>query len=397
MRAHLAAAWICALFLSASLFSGTVALRLLLLLAGASLCAWIAWRDRSVRSLPPLWMPFALYALWAALSLSWSIDPDRSAKEFRNEVIYTALAFWMCYVAAQARDAVRIVLNIVALASAAVCVVAVYHFVWQAGEYGLGAHGGPGAHSSVLLALMPFAVVAGLHVWREGGRRWIACLAWGLALLFAVSAYTTLNRTVWLGFAVQLILVAGLLGRRSRVEMARGKLAYAAVAAAIAAAALALSFTVHMERAATIGVLPVEEDPRFAVWREAFERVQERPLAGYGFGRGQLRRELTSGTNDHQAWHSHNLFLETAVELGSVGLLLLLALLGATLRHGWLMIRRGDAIGMACGAAVLALVAGMLVRNMTDVLLVRHVALLYWGSLGVLLAWGQRPSPMRSP
>jgi hypothetical protein len=38
--------------------------------------------------------------------------------------------------------------------------------------------------------------------------------------------------------------------------------------------------------------------------------------------------------------------------------------------------------------ALLGVLAGMLVRNMTDSLLVRQNALLFWGVSGVLLAWG---------
>ena len=47
------------------------------------------------------------------------------------------------------------------------------------------------------------------------------------------------------------------------------------------------------------------------------------------------------------------------------------------------------AVVAACGTALVAVVAGMLVRNMTDVLWVRQNSLLYWGVVGVLLAWGE--------
>jgi O-antigen ligase len=70
---------------------------------------------------------------------------------------------------------------------------------------------------------------------------------------------------------------------------------------------------------------------------------------------------------------------------------LLLALLAATLREGWRMARGAAPEAAACGVVLITVVVGMLVRNMTDVLLVRQNALLYWGVVGVLLAWGAGP------
>jgi len=67
---HLAA-WAAALLMSSSLFAHTVALRLLLLLAGLGLVAVAIARDRrSLRLLPPLWIPLALWAAWSIASLA---------------------------------------------------------------------------------------------------------------------------------------------------------------------------------------------------------------------------------------------------------------------------------------------------------------------------------------
>jgi O-antigen ligase len=71
------------------------------------------------------------------------------------------------------------------------------------------------------------------------------------------------------------------------------------------------------------------------------------------------------------------------------GLALFLALVGATLWQGWKLAREPDPIARACGIALVAVVAGMVMRNMTDTLLVRQNALLYWGAVGLLLGWGR--------
>src|ERR1700682_4067979 len=157
-------AWAAAFFLSSALFAHTVALRLALLLLGAGLAvAVIARERRALRLVPAIWLPFALWAAWAALSLTWSLDFRHSEKEFRNEVVYAALALWVCYIGAQARGAARIIMPAVAAAAVLVCAVAINNFRLGLEAYSLGWHGGPGDLSSALLTLMPCVLAAGWY------------------------------------------------------------------------------------------------------------------------------------------------------------------------------------------------------------------------------------------
>jgi O-antigen ligase len=390
MNPHSWAAWSAAFFLSSALFSHTVALRLLLLIMGLALSLWAIAKERhAIRVVPPLWLAFLLWGAWAALSIAWSLEPERSIKEWHNEIAYTAVAFWVCFVAAQAPRAPRIILPMFAVAAGAVCAAALYYFLLAADSYTIGWHGGSGNHSSALLTLMPCAVMAAWYGRRAGWPRLLQTSCVLLAVLFAISAYTTLNRTIWLGFALQFVLMGALLARRSAAPLTRRAKAIA-VAAALAALAGggAITLGVQAKRESAGVARPLSQDPRFALWREIVERIEERPLAGYGFGRGALRRPLSAELGDRDLWHSHNLLLDSLVQTGLPGLLLLLVLLGSTVRQGWrLVIDRGDAAA-ACGIAIIAVVAGMLMRNMTDVLWVRQNSLLYWGVIGVLLAWG---------
>jgi len=69
----------------------------------------------------------------------------------------------------------------------------------------------------------------------------------------------------------------------------------------------------------------------------------------------------------------------------------LVVLLGAVAREGWRAARRGNDAQAACGIALLGVLAGIVVRNMTDTLLVRQNALLFWGVVAVLLGFSSRP------
>ena len=387
MSPHRLAAFCAAAFLAASMLSHTVALRFLLLFTAAGLLGFTVWRDRAaLRPIPPLWPVYAAWAAWVALSLAWSPELDRSFKEFRHEILYMALAFWVCFAAAQARGAARIVLPVLATGGVIACSISLHAYTLGRWGYADGWHGGAGNHSSMLLTMMPCALAAVWYGRRNNWSRLQVQLAIAMVALFIAAAYGTQSRTIWLGFGAELLVMMGLaysarpeprhaLGRRAK--WATALLALAVVAAAVAATAV-----VHQERTAERSAQAIERDPRLALWSDVLERIEERPWTGYGFGRGVLRASLRQETGNSMLWHAHNIFLDVAVQLGLPGLLLFLALLAATLREAWRLCRTRADLEVACGAVIAAVVAGMLVRNMTDVLWIRQNALVYWGIIG---------------
>jgi O-antigen ligase len=370
-------AWAAAFFVSAALFAHTVALRLLMLACCAVLALAAIARERgSIRALPPIWLAFALWAAWALLSLAWSVEPERTAKELRNEVGYTALAFWACHVAGQAHNAVRIVAPILAAAALLLCAFAFYYFPHGNYSYPPSWHGGPGNLSSTLLTLMPCALL-GAWYGQRARSRFVSLASMALVLLLFAAAYTTLNRTIWVGFAAQFLLIGALITLRHEQAMAaRAKMIGSAFAIMIIAAAAMMTIQIQGAREQKDVTAALDRDSRLKLWPEVLEYVKQRPFTGYGFGRGMFRESLQKEFNQTLLWH------------GLPGLLLLLFLLGATVREGWRMSRSSDPFAAACGIAVLCVVAGIVIRNMTDTLWVRQNALLYWGVLGLLFAWG---------
>lgn len=384
-------AWCAALFASSSLFAHDVALRLVLLAAG-SICAATAavTHRRELRLVPPIWWAFLLWGAWAALSLTWSIEPERSDKEFRNEVVYTGLAFLVCYIGAQAPRTARTIVAILGAAAALLCAVALYSFLQGIEQYLDGWHGGPGDLSSVLLMLMPGVLAAGWYGARTGSSKALP-LALALALFILVAAYTTLNRTIWLGLAIELLILGGLVVMRNGVHTSpRMRAAVLVLAVSVIAGCALVAAQVQSERVEAATDAALGKDPRIKIWPEILERIEAAPLTGYGFGRGLFRHDLTREFDSPLIWHAHNLFLDIALQTGIPGLLLLLMLLGAIIREGWGAVRsEKDDMAAACGLALLGLMAGMLVRNMTDTLLVRQNALFFWALVGFLLGWIQ--------
>jgi O-antigen ligase len=372
-----------ALFLATTLFSHTVALRLTLGGLAGVLCVITLARERKgVSPLPPIWLPFLLWGAWSAASLAWSVEPERSEKELRNEVIYTGIALWTCYVAAQARYATRIVAPVAAAAATLLCALALYHFRQGFESYATGLHAGPGNLSTALITLLPCGVMA---AWYGGRAGWPRMALWGSVFvgLLLAAAYTTLNRTVWIAFGVQLLLIGAFLASRHRLLAAvRGRQIAAALAIGLLAATAFATLHIQEQRS------DILRDPRLMLWPEVVQYIEQRPLTGYGFGRGLLRKSLDQDFNNDLLWHAHNIFLDTALQLGLPGVVLFILVLLATLREGWRLAQAPDARAAACGIALLAVLAGMVVRNSTDTLLVRQNALLYWGVVGILLGWG---------
>jgi putative inorganic carbon (hco3(-)) transporter len=382
-------AWAAALFLATVLFSHTVAMRLLLLLVAMGCAVAAVVQDRSMRIAPPVWLPFAAWALWAGLSIAWSIEPERSIKEFRNEICYGAAALWVCYVSAQAGQAVYAFPRVLGAGALLICALALHQFV-QAPLTSDAWHGGPGNMSSTVLVLMPCAVLAGAYGRTAGWPRRLQWPAWLLVVLLFAAAYTTLNRTVWVALAAQFSMIILMWGLRFReASNGRTKAIGACVAVAVILSGGAMSMHIHAERFGTSVAQEMQRDPRPAIWHAALVKAADQPLLGYGFGRGLLREELREQVDMRVAWHSHNLFIDMALQLGIPGVALLLALIGSTLWHGWRLARSLDPAAAACGIAIMAVAAGMVIRNVTDALWVRQNALLYWGLVGVLLAWGE--------
>jgi O-antigen ligase len=400
------AAWCAALFLAANLFPHSVALRLGMLALGLALVVFTLVRAKAmhrpldVEILPPLLVPILLWAAWAALSVTWSVEPDRSLKEFKNEIGYAFLAFWFCYVAAQAHNAIRVIPAVLAVGAAATCAIGLYVFWFPTSQLlSLGLHSGPGDQTSALLTLMPGAMVAAWLASQRKLPRGYPSASIALPVLFCASAYVTLNRTIWLGFATQAVILGGLLLRHPGSKAGNvigGARRFAILAGVLViCGGVAMTLFVQKERTEQGWAPAFSKDLRLELWPEVAELIEKRPLTGYGFGRGGVRQTLHEELNVGALWHAHNLLLETAVELGLPGVTLLLLLLAATLYRGWRLARSTDDTVAISGAIIIAVVAGMLIRNMTDMLWVRQNSLLYWGVMGALFAWGGARSTKR--
>jgi O-antigen ligase len=385
-------------FLLASLFSHTVALRLLFLSLAVILALMLvlaeAKHSRTVlRYLPPATPAFLLWALWSGASIFWSLEPDRADKEFRNEIIYAGLAYWSCFIAGQYAGLRRksFVIGILLVSWVLLCTISIKAFFTHNPH--LGWHGGPGMHSSVLLVVMPcflgwqtLRLLGYSNDQGQGFNRVVSCmLALGVASAVAID-----SRTVWIGFILQgLLWIFLVTGWRKQNLNPHGVAAERSFARLISVTLGALVIALFIAYQRRDGLEGIVSDGRLSLWQEALRYIAGQPWLGYGFGRGSVRPALEGAFTVGQM-HAHNLFLEVSLQTGIIGLVLFLFLLGSLVHRLLQYLRQKDIYLCVLGMVGCMIILGMLIRNMTDMLWVRAAALTFWGVLGVVFGLAAR-------
>jgi O-antigen ligase len=288
----------------------------------------------------PLELAFlgALAALtaWTLLSTWWSLDPTASVLEAQRLLLYLATAAALLLLA-RPSSRTAVLLGILA-GVAALCLTGLADAL--VGDDPVGAvTDDPGseerlskpvgyANALALLSAMGVLLALGLAAIVERRALRLGCLA--LVPPLVATLYLTYGRGGWLVLAVGLLLLVG-----SRVRGVDRRLAAAAAAALIVAVAIAATAVVRSFDAAT--AVPAEGSARLLTasgssradyWRVARRDVADHPVLGSGagsYGRFWLReRPVPQPARD-----AHSLYLETLVELGPLGLALLLVALGA--------------------------------------------------------------------
>lgn len=382
-----------ALFLAILPFPGTVALRLLCLVAAAAVALFLWWRQSAARPTIPCKPVLILWISLAALSVAYSAIPGYSLGEFKNEIGYTMLAFLSFLVIARNRETVERLLVALAAGFAiigvwAACAWAANGFIWVTD----GRYGGIAVFSTYIVTVAPALFCLAC----AASRPWLRRAAWVLLGLAFLLALMTLQRAVW----PALLAEAAVIGLwRCRKGM-RGGLIMAAIALVVIAASFYATSSWRSE-APTGMEESVEEslagDTRLAAWRGIVAKIAEHPWAGAGFGRGTMGRVYPELIPENKMIsHPHNVFLNYGIAMGVPGILALAALFFCLARTFWQQVGREQedlAIHGVCGVA---LIVGVVTRNQFNDLFIRDMALLYWALIGIFLGQAARLRKTRS-
>ncbi len=376
-----------------SLSFGFGALFALLLVVGAV--------TRRVEPIPSpgyaILLPLLAWSAWATASLLWSVHPEYSADELQREVAWNLLTMMIFYVAAYDWRAWRVLLCTTLGALAVMCALALglatVHGSWGNGNW----HAGVGFYATYLVIAAPLLLVllAPPPVGFRDGKRSLAISLLLLALLLAAARMTD-NRMVWVALAVSCASAAALAGFRWRTTLAQAPARWLAPTLVLLIALAVLFTDAAREKAKsyfppdTTVAQTFEHDPRLILWNHTVARIAERPWTGFGFGKAILENDLRGELHDPLLGHAHNIFIGQWLQTGVVGVAAFAALLMAI---GWRYLRfyraQSDTLALL-GVLGLTLLAGFLVKNLTDDFLVRSNAKEFWALNALILGRGMR-------
>lgn len=323
------------------------------LLSGLVLVTWavVAWRDAFWRPRSAIWPAFAVALAAFAVATVTSTIPRMSLEYLGYGILLAALYLLLQRLLAHPFFRPRLGILAVALAGgiALIYLVLVVHdwIGWWAlvgritapplrPNFEALTYGNPSAVMTITLLFLAPAVA---HVgWATPARRAVVAI---LGVLVLAVTLASGSRAGWLGLAIAIVVTAlawlalsanratvGVLlrSRRTRVTLVVLGVPLLAVAAVFAPGFLL--------RATSGG-----ESVRLAFYVASVRMFLASPITGLGLGSWPIRRmEYTAaGEQDYYIPHAHNLYLETAAEIGLVGIaagIVVLAILGWLIRGG---------------------------------------------------------------
>ena len=280
---------------------------------------------RRVRPLSWFHVFALLFVFWAAISMLWSIDQEATRTRLMT-YLQLALLVWLIWEIAWSPQRTRALLGAYVLGVSVAAIATVRDYL--SGVHAAGYEGRFNALSvnpnelGMTLALgLPMAWYLSLsHPHRRIAR------LWQLYLPLAITAILlTASRGAFLTMLVALAIIPGTQGRlRPRTK---------AALCALAAGSLVLAATFVPE--ATLERLQTTRADiesgyfgnRGFIWRAGLEVAREHPLLGVGAG--AFGAAVVPSLNFE--WSSHSVPLSILVEDGIVGLLIFVAMFGATI------------------------------------------------------------------
>lgn len=225
----------------------------------------------------------------------------------------------------------------------------------------------------------------------------VGCVAF--SVFVAGVLLLTQSRSGWMGGAVGLLALGALGGLNSRRRWLRAL--GVALPLLLCAVVVGTVFYVGPERVGEVlygaeSGAPVEAvvgsvsmAGRVEVWNRALYAIQDFPFTGCGLG--TFRRvvpvlyPLFLAGPDFDIAHAHNIFLQTALDLGLPGLIAYLALLMVAGVSCWRWARRGGPLVRTAALGLAAGLVGLHVFGLTDALaLGSKPGVAFWLALGLV-------------
>ncbi|HZZ95360.1 MAG TPA: O-antigen ligase family protein [Usitatibacter sp.] len=385
-----------AAFLFLAPFPASAGWRLFALLVAAA--ALVAQAVRAYPSALPPRLPRAVAitaAAWIAIcviSLAWSENARYTLGELQGEILYGALAFAVFYAGTREPRDVHIAVRVLLAGALLLGFFEWLRFALPDVRYAPRYEAIQGYFSTHLV------MVAALLTFLAWPRPLGLAAPRGVLILVAIglvlAGAATENRMLWFAVAAG-ALVAYAAYRHafpSSPAALRAWLAGFAVIVLFAFASWWHKAETYYPQAADAAAA-VTFDQRPLIWRSALSLAVQKPVLGHGYGReivgDAIEKLLVAGGLDLPFRHGHNVFIDAVLQVGVAGLAIFVALLASLALTYARALRRPDLAPV--GIAGLALLAGYVVKNLTDDFHHRPDSMVFWALQGLLLSLATRP------
>jgi putative inorganic carbon (HCO3(-)) transporter len=252
------------------------------------------------------------------------------------------------------------------------------------GTYAEGVH--PNALGGTILLVLPAIATLLLRrrAWPQAWARFGPITA-VIATILAVLLVLTQSRTSWAAFVLTMLVIASLLWRP-----VRRVLVTAAVIGAVSVPLWrqpALAYLLRLMPDAGSAASQISWAGRQEVWQRAMTAIGDAPITGVGLNafRRVVHEHYPLAVAPEQDFaHAHNVFLQTALDIGLPGLAGYLVLLVAVTWMAWEMWRRS-----AHGILALAIWSNVLAVHLFGfgdaLVLGNKVGLLFWLDIGLIV------------
>lgn len=380
--------------------------------------AWALYLGRGIARrrvelrVPPLALPFVLFILAAAFSITVARSLTDSLSELAKWVEMFA-AYWLVAQYLSPRDVERL-LAVMFLAGLAEALLGAYQYYFRAGPEGFLLFGGanlraygtfeqPNPYAGYLGLILPLALGTGLGILLQRTNslwQWLlallaatACLAMLAALFFSYS------RGAWIGVAAALLVTALVVLVRSKRAATLAFVLGLLALIVIGLGEINVVPNIITERFATVGDYFGFEDVRgvrandenFALverrahWQAALGMFEDAPWTGVGFGNYAVAYpQYALPKWDDPLGHAHNYYLNVLAEAGAPGLLTYLVLWTAIfiLVGRVAFTARGWQKGVCAGA--LGVLVALSIHNFFDNLFVHAMYVQVGLTLGIV-------------
>jgi O-antigen ligase len=345
-----------------------------------------AWRGHDTRDIP-LKAPFAAWLALALVTLIWAIYPKFSIAEIRTEILYGFLTFLIFFKGTRSDRELNFWLLTLAGSALLVGMSSLIHWLRGLNPYLVGFHGGTLYYAGYLNTIFPVLMAMAIL---QAGRIRIALIC--LMVLLLVTAVGSTSRAVWVGFLLEFIVFGGLYLKFMEVSPVAKKRALVVGISIVVLFSGVLLYVVKEKLSLSGGPMEIlaqaaKADQRPKLWRDSIAFIQERPYTGAGFGRMVLGRELATQQQDPNHTHAHNIVLNSALQLGLLGPVVLVFFFYSILRELWKLVQARDADLKILGIAGISLLGGIFAQSMVEDILVKHLAWLFWALLGMTLGY----------